>query len=164
MDMESVRVYKCNISIGDLVFLNPIYTVFGGKRYRGIINKFDKKSDQIQIAFKPRKLSNDYVLYWSHIDNISEIKAYHTVVPVMECYALKKLPEQDSNNILTKQVEKKKGNNTKKLNENFFSEWTSEQVIEWMNKIENGKFNDEIFDHFKQQIEIIQLKGYELTT
>merc|ERR1712048_928379 len=30
--------------------------------------------------------------------------------------------------------------------------------------IENGKFMDVIYDHFKKQIEVIQLKGYELAT
>eukprot|EP01084_Bolivina_argentea_P119899 212566_1 len=151
-----LELRKEEFKIGDFVLIHPLYTIFAGQWYKGIINKFDRKSDQIQIAYKPFQENdncNDFVLYWSHIDNILELQPYPVAtVPSVRPQAL--IKHDGSDNIITK----------KKKEKESFSEWNTQQVIEWLNTIENGRFNDEIFDHFKQQIEVIQLKGYELNT
>ena len=45
-----------------------------------------------------------------------------------------------------------------------FSEWSTAEILAWMDSIEGGKLKDEVYGTLKQQIAAVGLKGYELTT
>ena len=193
-------LHRDRLSVGDIVDINPMHTEYGGNLHRGIINQFDRKSDQIQVAFKPNMTSTDYVLYWSHIDNNDELRVCAPectkprVAPISiervpsRHYSLPQLPEepdvddrvgdkrggdgsggrsgtsQPSLGLKVPQNKRKRLRKYKSPKAAAFSGWNTKRVIEWINGIGDGKFKGDLYGHFKGQIEVIGLKGYELIT
>jgi len=154
--------------VGDTVEVNAVHTMYGGAWRRGTVHKIDRKSDQIQIAFRPRNEKNgDFVLYWTHIDNTSEFRA-----ATLEIEKVSEESERTSTKRRKYKPPKRKRTTTrnggrqrsKSFTNRCFSAWSTAEILAWVDSIEGGRFKNEEYEHFKEQIKVIGLKGYELTT
>ena len=108
-----------SLQIGNTVDINPKYIVnewIVGE----VINK-DFKSGQVQIEYS---YNNEKSLYWTHTDNIYEIAPY--------------LTHYDMNAIMDSYLDSSQSD----TNNNNYKSWTVDDIINWFNAIENGKFND----------------------
>ncbi len=128
------------------------------------------------------------MLYWSHIENTNELRTSAAAISIKRVdpapsetmdelhqdiiqYPLPQLPEECDGDRESFRRSSRARTRRRKLRKyrappsSMYTEWTrwnTKRVIEWLSSIEGGKFQDDLYDQFKEQIENIGLKGYEL--